>query len=241
VENRCADCGAIATHERVFCLEHSEPTAFTQAVGGGGHPNKFCVTFEDGSQAIVKPAVHGDPNTQRMASNEVAAWIVAAALGWNDLVAETVLRSIPGPDGLVVEASVQVMWSSDPEHHTQVVPPVSSFSEREALRAAAFDVLIGQQDRSGNNWIGTTDSNGSMQLRLVDNGHAFGYPQEGVAVQSAWTDAHRGQSLPSGIVDALVVLQTANIRPRLEELLGEDEVKRFYERLESMIAQRAIA
>src|SRR4051794_26352783 len=74
---------------------------------GGGHPDKELVLFRGGIGALAK-LVH-DSQTEAMARSEVAAYVLAHELGWDDLVPVTVYRDVPTPEG-AADASVQILW-----------------------------------------------------------------------------------------------------------------------------------
>lgn len=203
------------------------------APGGGGHPDKFGVVLHCRIAAIVKP-VHSD-ETRRQAANEEAAWLIAHALAWEDLVGVTVQRAIQNSGGAEVQASVQRLWEGPKEW----VPDRALFDEGDAWRVAVFDYLICNQDRSGNNWIATVGASGQRQLRLVDHGHAFGYP--GNQLNSEWSTAKAGLSAPDEILERVQQFRNdAETRDQLVRLLGQELVEGVFNRAQHLCEEGSI-
>lgn len=200
------------------------------APGGGGHPDKFGVLLKCGMVAIVKPVKNDD--TRRQAANEEAAWLIAHALGWLDLVGVTVQRSLKDPGGTNVQASLQQLWDSaggTPEW----VPDRALFDESDAWRVAVFDYIVCNQDRSGNNWIATLDSDGQRHLRLVDHGHAFGFP--GDQRNSEWSAAKAGQDPPEEILEDVRRLgDDPGVRSEISRLVGETLAQELFDRVQAL-------
>jgi len=141
----------------------------THAMGGGGHPNSFLGVLVGGVGVLVKPS-DSTADAAKMIRREVAAWRLAAALGWPDLVAATVLREVESlQTGDRIEASAQVIWPS-----TQPGVAVDSFSDDDIWRAAVLDALIRQTDRNPTNWLAVPQdpSHGLQRLKLIDHGYA---------------------------------------------------------------------
>jgi hypothetical protein len=138
---------------------------------GGAHGQKRLVSLEGGLRALAKPAT-GIGEGNRVVVREVAAWVFARELGLASMLACTVLREdVPLQGGAVGLASVQVIW---PPPFTPDL--AGDFSEREKIQAAVLDVVIGNADRGGHNWLAFDDPDrpGSHRLGLVDHGYAFG-------------------------------------------------------------------
>lgn len=219
-------------------LTRAGVVAYQVAPDGGGHPNKFGAVLTGGISVIVKPIAAGDAGSDRMARNEVAASVLAEALGWGDLVACTVLREIPDPSRAVVSASVQVVWANAGDPANETAPARPLFSAYDAERAGVFDHLIGQFDRHGHNWLGIADAQGKMQLRLVDHGHSFGHPQEGV--QSEWTDALKGQTLSAEVLKAVQGLDSSTAGA-LRPLLPTGQLAKTLKRAQELVRDKSIS
>ncbi|MDE2101638.1 MAG: hypothetical protein KGL39_30610 [Patescibacteria group bacterium] len=91
--------------------------------------------------------------------NEVAAYEIAKAVGMGDLVPPTVMRTINGEEG-----SLQQFQEGS---HRMKAGEVMSAPD--LARAVAFDLMIGNLDRHGGNFLIGADG----KLRLIDNGLAF--------------------------------------------------------------------
>src|SRR5436309_2912045 len=116
-------------------------------MGGGGHPSSFLVVLEGGVGALAKlETVGGD--APQMIRRERAAWVLARLLGWQEMVAATVLRDVPVPAGGHGHASVQVLWPTN-----DVGVAEDAFPEEDQWRAAIFDALIRATDRHAGNWL----------------------------------------------------------------------------------------
>ena len=92
---------------------------------------------------------------------EVAAYVVARALGWPE-VPPTVLRD--GPEG---EGSVQLFVEFDPGQHYFTLQAAHADEFR---RVAAFDVVVNNADRKGGHCLLARDG----RIVLVDHGVCFG-------------------------------------------------------------------
>lgn len=94
--------------------------------------HSFRLILEGGVAVMAKP-MDTAPDGVVMCHREVAAWRLARALGWPELVATTVMRTITSPtSGTEVETSVQVIWSDNlPD------ADVAMFSDEDIWCAAA--------------------------------------------------------------------------------------------------------
>lgn len=195
------------------------------ATTGGAHPRKL-VIFEGGVAAVAKPA---DVNAAavEMVPREVAAWIVARALGWPDLLAATVLRSIPGNAG-DVDAALMVVWPAnqpDVDH---------GFDDEDRWRAACFDLVVHQADRGGHNWVAVPDPQyGTPCLKLVDHGHCFGYPPNS-GLNSTFLSEKQGQGLPGRITEGLTRFLDDPPIQRIADLLGSEEAQKLEDRVQRL-------
>jgi hypothetical protein len=114
-----------------------------------------------------------------MCQREAAAWTLGRCLGWPDLIAATVMRTITSPStGEEVETSVQVIW---PDYLPDAA--VELFSDEDIWRAAVFDLLVCHSDRGGHNWLAVPQPSAVPRLKLID--HGYGFPEETSAPPSA--------------------------------------------------------
>jgi len=194
---------------------------------GGAHPGKL-VILEGGVGVLAKPA-DANQAAAEMAPREVAAWNVARHLGWGDLVAATVLRrEFPGDAGGLVDSSFSVAW---PNCKADVDP---GFADEDRWRAAAFDFIVDQSDRSGHNWLAVpVPGGGPSKLKLIDHGHCFGYPQAGV--NSTFYAEKRGEELPAEIISSLDELLADWPSDPLQDLLPDEIVSNAEGRVRALI------
>ena len=134
------------------------------------------------------------------------------------LVAPTVIRLMhPATGGEQCLVSLQVLW---PEPITPV-PGLDLFDEFDVWRAAVFDAVIGNTDRSQNNWLGIgPDMTGQLHLKLYDHGHAF----TDAAPSSTFVSWADDRSAPATVRDEITIgLNTWPADPLLS-LLGNTAV-----------------
>jgi hypothetical protein len=158
-----------------------------------------------------------------LAAREMAAFVLAGALGW-PAVPPTALRE--GPLG---EGAVQVFVESDPERHFFTLR-----GERDDdLRAvAAFDVIANNADRKGGHVLLGDDD----VLWCIDHGLCFNeHPKLRTVI---WDYA--GEEVPAGLLaDVSRVageLRAGPVRERLAALLSAAEVEATRRRAEDLCA-----
>lgn len=191
----------------------------------GAHP-PCRVDYENDVAGLAKfPSLARQDDGQLMVARERAAWVVAKALGWPDLVPPTVLRDLDGPNGRE-RASVQALLEG-----AEMLPPLDEIDRGDVLRAAVFDVVIHAGDRVGN-WMGVRDAE-ATRLRLIDHGHAFEMPGWGV-LRSQFVRAAEGTSLRRDHKEALRGLDRHDMRTELLVLLGPEPVRRMMARVEML-------
>jgi hypothetical protein len=209
-------------------------------VGGGAHPGKQTLLLTGGVRVIAKPAIEPTETTEPSMRREAAAWQVVKALGFTGLVATTVVRTIPHPDGDQgdVEASVQVHW---PDAHL-FKAAVDEFPEEDIWQAAVFDAVVAHQDHNENNWLAVPAPGGPDQprLKLIDNGYAFDHPSAGAPPNSTFYSRLKGHELPEDVIEALQALVDKWPIQQLEELVEEDARNRIYERAQALLQHRAL-
>jgi hypothetical protein len=197
--------------------------------GGGGHADKQLVVLRGGVGALAK--LGREEPARRQCRAEVAAYKVAQALGWADLVPVTVYREVPTPEGSA-EASVQVEW---PRFQTaqELGRNVDSLEETDALRIAVLDVLLMNTDRHDQNWGFV----GGAKLALIDHGNSGMSGMDGGP--SAIAHARRNRDLEGEHVEALEALVEAT--DRLKETIGEENAQAVVDRANRMLQAGAVA
>lgn len=172
---------------------------------GGAHPGKYALLLDGGVLVMVKPVSGSAMADERVCRNEVAAWVVARALGWADMVAATVMREVPSPDdpGHVL-AALQVIWPPPLEF----LPSLDDLPDEDIWRAAIFDFITGPTDRQNNNYLGR-GPRPNLRLALIDHGLSFRL-RYGFGVISDFIDSKVGHDVPEDILD------------RVESFLADD-------------------
>ena len=154
---------------------------------------------------------------------EVAAYVVAHALGWPN-VPPTILRD--GPEGL---GSVQTFVEFVPNEH------YFTLSERFAdvfRKVALFDVIVNNADRKGGHTLLGTDG----RIWVIDHGVCFhAEPKLRTVI---WE--HMDEPIPGGSladVDRMrEALATGPLRDDLSALLDDDELTALGERIDGILA-----
>ena len=187
-------------------------------------------TGEDGDQAlgVYKPQRGEIPLWDfpegTLCRREVAAYLVARALGWPN-VPPTILRD--GPEGL---GSVQTFVSFDPEEH------YFTLQERfaEDFRAvAAFDLVVNNADRKGGHCLLGEDG----RIWLIDHGVCFSAEPKLRTVIWEYMDEPIPASLLAGIERLGVALDEGGTdRDELGALLNEEELLALRRRIGEIAA-----
>ena len=184
----------------------------------------FLARVHDGSTqalAVYKPhsgeAPLWDFPDGSLAEREVAAYVVADALGWPH-VPPTVLRD--GPHG---PGSVQRFVSFDPNHHYLTLREELPDTFR---RIALFDVVVNNADRKSGHCL-----LGPEGVFVVDHGVCF---HEEPKLRTVIWD-FSGEPIPGPLADDLRALASSlrggELRERLLSLLTQAEVAATEERL----------
>lgn len=202
-----------------------------------GQHRSYVLVLEGGVGTLAKPEdAPGLPEATAMVRREVAAWRMARDLGWTDLVPAAGLRLITSPiSGRDVYASLHVLV---PNSRPDVDP---GFPDGDIWRAAIFDAVIGQTDRSGHNWLAIPDPAGGAavpsRLLLVDHGNTL---RPGVySPSSTFYTRKAGQPVPAEHLDALEELM--NLAPAsLTALLPADELNGVKERTLTLLNKRVL-
>ena len=197
-------------------LPRASNSTFLAEVWRGGHSVPVVYKPRDGEAPLW------DFPEGTLCRREVAAFAVAAVLGWPNVPA-TVLRG--GPMG---EGSVQRFVEHDPRRHYFTMG--SSFAD--ALRAvAAFDVLAGNGDRKAGHCLVAADGT----VWSVDHGLCFN--ERPLLRTVIWEFA--GEPVPTSLLrDAARVgeeLRAGSLRDELLELLSAPEVDAAAARADALV------
>jgi hypothetical protein len=191
----------------------------------GAHPS-YRLILEGGVGALAKPASTAPDDGAAMVRYEVAGWVVARDLGWSDLVATTVLRTIDLlPDQDETETSVQVLWPG-----FQVDVDRTQFDNEDIWRAAIFDALIRHSDRT-HNW-GAVVGHGRPRLKLIDHGYAFRSTRP---LSSSFVVDREGQPLPQMLKDDLDAFLERYQDGDLADLLEPEVLEELGTRARNMV------
>ncbi len=168
---------------------------------GGGTNASFKVTFANGKHGVFKPVIGEDPDLRLNIAGgtyfrrEVAAWEIADAVGMQDLVPRAVVRWHPqiGSVGSVAE-----FWENA---KTGDVARGNASSQLDIIRSAVFDLITGNTDRHGGNWM---IENRTHKLRLIDHGLILPTAQRSGPAHTLLEDLVRDTQaiVPSVVFDA---------------------------------------
>jgi len=158
-----------------------------------------------------------------LCQREVAAYLLASALGWPNIPA-TLLRE--GPEG---EGSVQLFVAFDPEQHYFTMEGTRDDDFR---RVALFDLVVNNADRKGGHCLLAPDDT----IWVVDHGVCF--HEEPKLRTVIWTFV--GQPIPDALIADLDRvrddLASGLLHDELTSLLSPDERAALGERLDAIIA-----
>jgi hypothetical protein len=186
--------------------------------------------FADGSKGAFKSiegaersaAAYGH-TAASVVLNDVAAWLVARGLGFDELLRGVVVTTCShGNAGL---GSLQHWFAGDPSGQ--------GWEQSSSLRKAAlFDALIGNQDRNGTNfkYDGSTD-----ELGLYDNSFSFALPGHQTSSSVILDRVHADDpALENGLQAALDRFQSSDEKAALGKVLAPDRFARVTERCDRM-------
>ncbi|HET6715338.1 MAG TPA: SCO1664 family protein [Actinomycetota bacterium] len=156
---------------------------------------------------------------------EVAAYLVASALGWPN-VPPTVLRE--GPEGF---GSVQLFVPFEPQEHYFTLQDRFPDAFREI---AAFDLVVNNADRKGGHCLLGEDG----RIWAIDHGVCFHEDPKLRTVIWEYMD----EPIPQALVDRLGVFGEAlasgtSPRERLDTLLSDEEVDAMGRRVDAVLAR----
>lgn len=166
---------------------------------GGVTEYLYFVILAGGVETVAKPedALPEGPRTIR---SEAAAWVVARTLRWTDLMAATVLRGSGIPSmktGKDINCSLQLAWPD----FSEIDVWYEDYQDDDIWRAALFDVIVGQCDRKGHNWLALGGRYGKPRLKLLDNGFAFDAPHR--SFRSTPYEKRENENIPERYLPAL--------------------------------------
>jgi hypothetical protein len=190
----------------------------------GSYPS-YRLLLEGGIAVLSKPEDE-HPEGPKVVRQEVAAWAIARALAWADLLSATVLREVdsalrPGK----VMASIQVLWPDD----NQPGQDPNDFPPDDLWRAAVFDGIIGHSDRHGGNWLAVPKGGTPPRLKLID--HAYGFPPDASPPNSELFVKKRGERIPSWLKADLKSLLQNLPGPSLPDLLDPQALAALSDRV----------
>jgi len=200
-------------------------------------PNSSNYTFlarasaPDGDQvlAVYKPYRGESPlwdfPAGSLGRREVAAFLVAAALGWPN-VPPTVLRD--GPEGA---GSVQLFVPFEPQEHYFTLQDRFPDAFREI---AVFDLVVNNADRKGGHCLLGEDS----RIWAIDHGVCF--HEEPKLRTVIWE--YMGEAIPQELVDRVgafgeALAEGAAPREQLGALLSDEEVAALGHRVDTVVAR----
>lgn len=183
------------------------------------------VILEGDVHAIFKIGCEPAPG-QAGARREVAAYVLARAIGFDDLVGVAALRRELDATGKATDTAAIEFFDDRRED-----APLSEFPRDDIERAGVFDAIIGQPDRS-HNWLAVPAAP-PVRLKLFDHELAFQPGTRVTSVQSRFWD-EIGRQVPSKhrhtVSDALAQLSNFGLR----KLLSDDEYFGVEDRLREL-------
>ena len=169
-------------------IQKKEPVS-KKNLGGGVSESKI-VTMSDGSKYVWKPSTGEADVRSGIAAGvqyqrEVAAYDIGKLVGLKDNMPVSSIMKYEGQNG--------VMMQMIPHAHNDGTEGDKDF-ENTALKATAFDFVIGNTDRHGANWM--SDDNG--KLWLIDHGLSFSTGGDSIRF-GLWSSAVNNTNLDSEI------------------------------------------
>lgn len=156
---------------------------------------------------------------------EVAAFVIADALGW-PRVPPTLLRE--GPEG---PGSVQLFVPFEPQEHYFTLQ--QRFAD-EFRAIAAFDLVVNNADRKGGHCLLGEDG----RVWAIDHGVCF---HEQPKLRTVIWE-YIGEPIPAHLVDDIAALRErlaegATLRRALADLLDDAEIRALVRRIDGIVAQ----
>ncbi len=184
------------------------------------------VTLDDELKAFWKRGDVDPPGVQGV-RREVAAYDLALALEWDELVPVAALRT-EERDGHTVEIASMEYLPAEARHNISM----DEISTEDRYRAGVFDALIGNPDRTHHNYCGIPTPDGrEFSLKLYDHELAFASDE---ATSCFWDGINH--TMPNSVREHLnsryeVVRQSAEVR----WLLGPDSFESMITRMQRLI------
>jgi hypothetical protein len=179
-----------------------------------GANDSYLLTFDGGNRAVFKPDAGesaafrqfmGGPSVVSLATREVAVSDLAAMMGMDDLVPPTVMRDVDVPaigskPARTMKGSVQQFVADSKTGMNFTEKARFGTVAGDVERSAAFDYVIGNTDRHGNNYM-VNELTGKMSL--IDNGGVL--PQRLSLFNSRFFDEawDKGLKIPAVVRDWL--------------------------------------
>jgi uncharacterized repeat protein (TIGR03843 family) len=218
----------LTTDEAIRLLHQGELTIEGRVIDAS-NATFYCAVEADGRSAacVYKPIAGERPLWDfpdgTLAEREVAAYEVAAAMGW-PIVPPTVLRDGPAGPGMVQ------LWID-----TDETVDIARFMRRRDVpllrHIAIFDAIVNNADRKGGHLLPTT----AGHVYGVDHGVTFSIEDKLRTVLWQWA----GARLPDGTCEVLTTLRAdldRDLGRRLGELLTKREVSRTRSRVDRLMA-----
>lgn len=159
-----------------------------------------------------------------LCQREVAAYVVAHALGWPS-VPSTILRD--GPEGL---GSVQTFVEFDPnEHYFTLADRFADVFRQVAL----FDVIVNNADRKGGHTLLGLDG----RIWSIDHGVCFHTEPKLRTVIWEHMDEPVSAGLLADVKRLGEMLATGPLRDGLGALLTEDEITAMHRRIQAVVTE----
>ncbi|HWC32958.1 MAG TPA: SCO1664 family protein [Actinomycetota bacterium] len=197
-------------------LPHASNYTFLAEVSLGSRSVRVVYKPRDGEMPLW------DFRVGTLCRREVAAYVLAKALGWPN-VPQTVLR-----DGPMGAGSVQLFVGHDPREHYFTLRDRWTDAFREV---AAFDVVVGNGDRKSGHCLAGDDG----RIWAVDHGLCFNV--EPVLRTVIWDFA--GHAVPRALLDDVAriagELDDGRMRMALLELLDPEEVDATSRRARALV------
>jgi len=200
---------------------------------GGGICDTRKVTLEDGEIGVYKPHsgesdMLSDTAGGALYKREAAAYDVAKAMGWDDLVPQTVVKKGPVRIGSVQK------WVEGKTGSSAGLLVRERIAEFERERLFAFDVIIANADRHGGNFMVTS----TYKIKAIDNGFAFLCDKADCAISFRPYDArYFNSTISPKVIEAVKKLlkNKTMLRARLKTLgLEQSAIDLMFKRAENL-------
>jgi uncharacterized repeat protein (TIGR03843 family) len=217
----------VSVDEALALLRDGELSIEGRLVDASNATFYAAVTCEGRTAASVYKPIAGerplwDFPDGTLAEREVAAYEVAAAMGW-PIVPPTVLRDGPAGPGMLQ------LWI-DADESVNIARFMRRRDVEQLRRIAVFDAVINNADRKGGHLLPMPDGH----VYGVDHGVSFNVADKLRTVLWQWA----GERLPAEICETLTRLRAdldAGLGERLGELLTRRELTRTRSRVDRLL------